>query len=98
MEGVLPDSDVSQRKDFYWGSSVTGTVPQTDFGFNLQASLLIPSTTKRYQSIAEGALPCSAPPTRALGLNARDGGKFVFFGILNRVILVVVLHFGVLGF
>ena len=64
-----------------------GTVPQTDFGFNLQASLLILSTTKRYQSIAEGALPCSAPPTRALGLNARDGRKFVFFGFVNRVIV-----------
>ena len=69
------------------GYSVTGTVPQTDFGFNLQASLLILSTTKRYQSIAEGALPCSAPPTRALGLNARDGGKFVFLGFVNRVIV-----------
>ena len=95
---MLPCSDKRQTKDFDWGYSVTGTVPQTDIGFNLQASLLILSTTKRFQSIAEGALPCSAPPTRALGLNARDGGKFVFLGIVNRVILVVVLCFGVLGF
>ena len=44
-EGSLRGSDEEQRKDLHWEYSVAGTVPQTDIGFNLQASLLILGTT-----------------------------------------------------
>ena len=81
VEGIPPCSNENQRKDFGWGSSVTGTVPQTDFGFNLQASLLIPSTTKRYQSIAGGRYPVQRLPPEPLVLTLGMVGNLYSLGL-----------------
>ena len=78
------EADASARS--WMKYSVTGTAKcWTGLLALYEAELLIPSTAKRCQSVAGGALPWSAPPARALGFCRRSGWQDTLYCVYGSL-------------